>query len=915
MKKTCSMHFHRSRLAISISSVLGTFALGTLSLQAPLTLAQSQQSSELMEEVVVSGIRRSLKNSMDMKMNSSSIIEAVSAEDIGKLPDSSIAESIARLPGLAAQRLDGRASSISIRGLGENFSATTLNGREQVSIGDNRGVEFDVYPSEIMSGVVVQKSPDATVTTQGIAGVIDLQTVRPIDHGEQTIQMNVTVEQNDIGNLNPDGDDQGHRATFSYIDQFADGKVGVAFAAATMESPNNEERWEAWGYPTTDDGDFVLGGAKPFVRSSMLNRDTYMGVFQYEPNDRLNITADALRIDFLDEKTLRGIEIPAAWGSGVTPQNIENGFVTSGVINDAKLQVRNDFEQREADLQAYGLNIEYFLTDNIALDIDYSNSSVERKVWSLESYSSTGRGSDNGPYDTLTYTQNSQNSVQFTPSIDYSDTSVVQLGGGLNWGNGVTVNPDAQDGFINIPEIEDELDTLKLALTKSFDDGLINSIEGGIYYSDRTKSKEDTGIFLTLNEYPDTRSIPDAYLEGTVSLDFIGMGNMVAYDSFQFWQDGNYIETEEDLTVGSRSTNDWSVTEEITMAFAKADFSTDFGNIPLNGNIGLQIVHSDQSSTGKAVTIQNDLVDIIDARDGISYTDYLPSVNLSFELSENRMLRVAASRTMSRSRMDRMNAGFSYGFDNSLNVPGGAPFTAEGGNPRLEPNRANQYDLSYEWYYHDEGYVSAALFYKDLRSWQITEEVPFDMAELINANLLPPSIVSTQGLANLWVNSDGGDIQGLELTASVPGSFIADSLEGFGAIASATFIDSSVETSSGEEIQVPGLSENIFNLTLYYERNGFQVRTSMRKRDDFTGERFANSFQRETIIVQGAEIWDAQLSYDFEEANIESLSGLILTLQAQNLTDEPYTTVDTDGFIRDHQVFGRNFLIGASYRF
>ena len=151
------------------------------------------------------------------------MVESVSAEDIGKLPDSSIAESLARLPGLAAQRLDGRASKVTIRGFGENESTTTFNGREQVSIGDNRGVEFDLYPSEIMSGVTVYKTPNATLDAEGIAGVVNMQTVRPLSK-ERTIQFNGQFEQTSLEKLNPDGKDTGYRGTFSYIDKFADDK-------------------------------------------------------------------------------------------------------------------------------------------------------------------------------------------------------------------------------------------------------------------------------------------------------------------------------------------------------------------------------------------------------------------------------------------------------------------------------------------------------------------------------------------------------------------------------------------------------------------------------------------------------------------------------------------------------------------
>ena len=172
---------------------------------------EAQNDVEVIE--VSSNFRRSVVESINTKRFSTSVVESVSAEDIGKLPDSSIAESIARLPGLTAQRLDGRASRVSVRGFSENESTTTFNGRQQVSISDNRGVEFDLYPSEIMSGVTVYKTPSASLSGEGIAGVIDLQTARPLSKDEQIFRINGQVEQTGFDKLNPDGEDQGLRGT------------------------------------------------------------------------------------------------------------------------------------------------------------------------------------------------------------------------------------------------------------------------------------------------------------------------------------------------------------------------------------------------------------------------------------------------------------------------------------------------------------------------------------------------------------------------------------------------------------------------------------------------------------------------------------------------------------------------------
>ncbi len=191
-----------------------------------------------------------------------------------------------------------------------------FNGREQVSIGDNRGVEFDLYPSEIMSGVTVYKTPNATLEAEGIAGVIDMQTVKPLSR-ERTIQFNGQYEMTSFDKLNPDGNDNGARGTFSYIDQFADDKVGIAFAYSKMSSPNQENVGMPGVTLSLLSMEKIIqssGGAKPFVRSSTLDRDSALLVVEAAPTDKLKMTFDALYVDFKDEKILRGIEIPFAWG-------------------------------------------------------------------------------------------------------------------------------------------------------------------------------------------------------------------------------------------------------------------------------------------------------------------------------------------------------------------------------------------------------------------------------------------------------------------------------------------------------------------------------------------------------------------------------------------------------------------------
>ena len=262
-----------------------------------------------LEEIVVTGIRAGIQSAIATKQEAMSIVESISAEDIGKLPDTSIAESISRLPGLTSQRAEGRASAISLRGTDPGFTSALLNGREQATTGDNRNVEFDQYPSELISQVIVYKTPDSKLIGQGLAGTIDMRTVRPLDYGKQAVVLNLRGEMNDNYDLGADSDDTGFRASFSYIDQFMDGKLGLAIGYAHLDSPINTagfgtyEPWNAAGSsggaascgggspanctnnPGVAAGNYVTNGMKVRADMGSTERDGLMAAVQFAPND------------------------------------------------------------------------------------------------------------------------------------------------------------------------------------------------------------------------------------------------------------------------------------------------------------------------------------------------------------------------------------------------------------------------------------------------------------------------------------------------------------------------------------------------------------------------------------------------------------------------------------------------------
>jgi len=429
---TNHLHLRSAHKRLRVSSVaLGVAA--ALTVGAPVYAqnnAVAEDGSELeLEEVVVKGYRRSLQNSFALKEDSQQIIEVVTAEDIGKLPDVSIAESLARLPGLAAQRLNGRGQVISVRGLSPDFSTALFNGREQVSVGDNRGVEFDQYPSELLSGVVVYKTPDASLLGQGLAGTSDLQSIRPLSQNERVLALNVRYIVSDEA-LNSDGEDDGYRLNATYVDKFMDDTLGVAIGFASLDNPSQGTEFRGWGYPTPDNasGNLVLGGHDSLVRTSNLKRDAVMAVVEYQPNDRTAHTFDLYYSKFEETDLLRGVEGGFEWGGlQIEPGfTANNGFVTNATYNNSKFVVRNDVESRDADLFAVGYKFEYQLSDQWAAAIDLSHSGVDRKDQILESYSGIGPAGEG--FIGVSNLNISDSGVFFTGNnINYADRSLFQI--------------------------------------------------------------------------------------------------------------------------------------------------------------------------------------------------------------------------------------------------------------------------------------------------------------------------------------------------------------------------------------------------------------------------------------------------------------------------------------------------------
>ena len=933
-----------SQLCLTVSALaLALVAPGVAMAQDP-TSTQEPDATEV-EEVVVTGLRRGLADSISIKRNETSIVEAVSAEDIGKLPDVSIAESIARLPGLAAQRVNGRAQVISIRGLAPDFTTTLLNGRQQASSGDNRAVEFDQYPSELLSGVVIYKTPDAEISGMGLSGTADLRTVRPLEFGRRAVALNLRGELVEGDSLNDDVNNYGGRFSVSYINQFADDTIGVALGYAHLDSPSQNRHYKAYGYeafgfavtPDSADDALILNGQELFATSRLNKRDAVIGIVEWRPNDRLHSTLDLYYSKFDQEETMRGAQwFSNGWADNATFTDVQaedrggSLFARSGTLNGGVPIIRNDYNTREDELFSAGLNTEYEIDERTRVEADLSYSTNQRREQILETYAGYGLGPQGGgrTLDTITFEVNDDGYPTYSEGLNYADASQVSLGDRAPWGGW------GHDGAIRFPDVEERIYAADLKFERDLT-GIIHTISGGVNLANRNKTKRVDDFDLFLKNGRQQVLVDPQYLVEPTSLDFAGFGDVLSIDLTRALDvyydrspilDANYFD------------KNWDIEEEVITWFARAEFEK--GGV--RGNFGLQVVQQSQESTGVVIngTEQGQPIVPISITDGEDYTDVLPSLNMIFELNEGHRIRFAASKTMARPRMDEMRANVTPGFDalvcsGAQSCPPGAtvnPWSASGGNPNLKPWRATAFDLAYEWYVDPTTYLSIAGFYKNLDSYIYPQASVFDFSgiplptagQLLLDNY-PSITINPMGTITLPANGEGGFVQGIELSGALDFGNLWEPLTGFGVIGSASWTESDLNPSANPNApkRIPGLSEMVYNATAYYEHGGFQARISKRFREGFKGEVVQLFATRgETEILDDEQI-DAQIGYTFESGPME---GLGVMFQVNNLTNSPYrtrlgidgggtTTADGSYLPETYEEYGRQFLFGVNYRF
>ncbi len=897
----------------------------------------AEDDTAALGEIKVTGVRASIERAISVKQNSNEIVEAISAEDIGKLPDNSIAESLARLPGISAQRVGGRASTLSLRGFPGDFSGTLLNGREQVSTGDNRAIEFDQYPSELMSGVVVYKTPDASLVGQGIAGTIAMQSVRPLDYDKRMVQFGVRGEALSNSSLNANTDSKGYRFNASYIDQYLDHTLGVSIGYARLKSPSQDQRWESWGYTgvtvppgtpgmTAGGTATALGGEKTYSDSTEGTRDAVLATVEWRPNDNYTSTLDLYYSKF--DQTQRDAGFEVGFPYGCCGGSLTNPVVSNGILVNSTWTVkpvfREDLNTHNDDIKSIGWNNKFRFGNGWEASADLSYAKANAKQSILEEYAGTV-----GKTDTWNVTIDPDQGLgHVTPGLNYGDPNVNKLTDSGGWG---------QDGYLKYPKTSDTLKAARFDLAREFDSP-ISKLSSGINYNERTKTRDSAETWVML---PGDTGNPDGSTHTGAAFNVpskcsVASSYLLGFPPTIAWDQNCLIDNLYNLIPKVHQdilNKDWSVQEKVGTVYIKADIDAEVAGLPLRGNVGGQYVHADQHSDAQAVTgTENGYITptstVTPVTAGTSYGDFLPSLNLVLTMPMENYLRFGAGREMARPRLDDMRANTEYGLNltpdstqdvtTCTNTSTGAKSVCrvEGssGNPLLKPFLADAYDLSWEKYWETRAYVAATYFFKSLDTYIYNQQVTHDFTGVpANAfgQLVPTSYV---GLSTQPQNGTGGYMRGYELSASLPLDILIQALDGFGVQAWYANTESSIHPNGpATSSPFPGLSKYTSGATAYFEKAGFSVRLAATHRSNYLGEVQGFGADRAYTNIRAETVADFQLGYSIQGGTYEGLSFL---LQVQNLFNEPYREFyDTPSQPKVYTLYGRRTLLGVNFKF
>ncbi len=914
---------HKKNKLSALIGLLTSFAGAQVIAQS----AAPAGASDQVEELMVTGIRGSLQRSMDVKRASGGVVDAISSEDIGKFPDTNLAESLQRITGVSIDRSGGEGQLITVRGFGPEFNTVLINGRQMATENLSRAFSFDTVASELVSGLEVHKTSTATMQSGGVGSTVNVKTARPFDMGGFKVAGSIKAA------LEENSDETTPQISGLVSNTFNEDTLGVLLAVSHQERDTrlNQAQLDGWlenvGIPTSElnGGAGVPAGTTIFSPRNYDHKVTFEErtrtnaslVLQYAASDNLTLTADAIYSDF-------DIETNAlSYGHWFTAPNITDAVTDeNGTVIDLRQEVglATDMHAKKfdrlTDNSLLGINADWQVNDHLNLNFDATFSKAEREP-------------NNGGGDQLSLIgyanrvrfQVDDNILPYASEFETADPGI--FSGQQELDGTAYRDPSAPDyvppagvsDFLDKANsrahvmlrrgwaVEDDINQFKMDGTWDEGSGAgLVKIKFGTLFSSEEKAlerwdNEGVGIHCTFCGYPDSPVIPaDMQYIFDAGDDFLsdvsGSGRMptqwLAHDGEEQFA---YLESVSGRNFDAVKRDNSFVVEEDTIAFyLEADFAGELAGMPVSSTAGVRVESTDVTVTGTEAPVtglrildETEMLAEFGAAQAIdvdsSYDAILPNMSIKLDITDDMIVRAAASKTLTRPTLTSMAPVTVI-----TTTRQGGNLTSTSGNAALKPFESDNFDLSWEWYYGEASYVSAGYFKKDVANF-IVNTIADKTFTLPNGNpLLDPSTGSDPGAADasdsvavfkntLPNNGEDAIVDGVEL--GIQHTF---GESGFGVMLNTTMVDSDADLDPADVTQVfalTGLSDSM-NLVGFYEQGPVQIRLAYNQRDEFV-QSLTQSNGNGPTLVEDYEQWDLSASYDITDEITVFLEGINLT--------------------------------------
>jgi TonB-dependent receptor len=837
----------------------------------------AEKSESPLEEVVVTGIRKSVQKSLDDKRGANTVADVVTAEDIGKLPDNNVAESLSRVPGVQISRRDGDGSTFAVRGISQN--RLEINGRSFIGPSDSGQPALESLNPEILSGMEVIKSPSADMTEGALGAIVNLKTKRPLDFAKMV--MSGRME----GVYADQADDVGYRGSALFADAFLDHSLGVLLSGAYTDADTRGYLFDTVGWTRTNAIDVTGDGvadSNQFRPNRLMQttvdrndkRLTLNGAIQWMPTERSELVLESTYSDLNRQRTLNQYQ-GLLNNNAVGAQADTDGTITSATFNSITL--RPLAYDVPTSFRTFTLG-----TSGKVTTVD------ERFTFSTDLSYSKGKGNDGTPGAPFTYVIVPR--AGRTVNVGYDVRNGSRDVPNINYTANYNINDPTQYQLLSIFDGEGARDNKgydgRFDVDYKIDHGILSMLETGVRYENVklfSNTLQNLPLATTLLAGHDTNGDGILTVDELPGLNYANQHTGDYYSSASGAFPRDFLTGDIDkevaragfnlpplslfgpITQGPTSVK--AVEEDNYAAYGKADLQGEWGKLPFRGNVGMRYVRTDRLASGYLSVTQP-------TESNSKFTYWLPSGNFALDLTPELVMRLAAAKVVARPNLGDVGPGFSPNTTNN---------TGSRGNPNLKPFEATQYDATLEWYFGEASILSGALFRKEVSSFTVVTVTQ----EFV------PGFSERFGLFNISQPQNGSDgsVQGLEINYQQAFRSLPSFFKNFGVQANYTYADSQtplIDELTQSRLPLPGLSKNSYSLVGYYDDRRFSARLAYTHRSQYL-------FQVQQALNGGSRFNDSFGQLD-ASASFNITAAARLTLEAQNLTksvNRQYDGVET----------------------